>query len=127
MPFKPTSSNEHRALAPPVILIISIIAVTARLPKPLSNRQHTPNPSTQSSSYSTNPYILLFRTVNGQDYYAFREDHPSILSDYPISFRGCYGCGETSHWQFKVDCKLASNSTAKAISDYSSVIGRRGE
>ena len=72
-------------------------------------KQHT----SSNDNPNSNPYNLPFKILQDGLSYAYRHDDPSVLSDYPITFRGCYGCGETSHWRFKQDCKLATDKEAK--------------
>ena len=45
--------------------------------------------------------------------YPYNPEEPHILSDYPIGFRGCYGCGDPNHWKFRTDCPLHNDPTAR--------------
>ena len=45
--------------------------------------------------------------------YPYNPQEPHILSDYPIGFRGCYGCGNPNHWKFRTECPLRNDPTAR--------------
>ena len=45
--------------------------------------------------------------------YPYNPQEPHILSDYPIGFRGCYGCGDPNHWKFRTECPLRNDPTAR--------------
>jgi hypothetical protein len=45
--------------------------------------------------------------------YPYRADDPSVISDFPLGFRGCYGCKDTTHWKFKEDCPMNKDNLSK--------------
>ncbi len=36
--------------------------------------------------------------------YPYRPEEPEKVSDYPVGFRGCFGCGDPNHFRFKEEC-----------------------
>ena len=80
------------------------------LPTPTNPQyQSTPAPPDNNMSKPKPPTVIK---ADGLEY-PYNPQNPSQISDYPISFRGCYGCGQPTHFRFKEDCPLRQDRSAK--------------
>ena len=73
----------------------------------------TSAPSTPPQNSRTSIQSLPHRQGQDGRMYPFHPQEPSVLSDYPLGFRGCYGCGDPGHWRFRTECPLRDNADAR--------------
>ncbi len=74
------------------------------MPSPSSSHQQHHNPSQQQTGQ---------RQGTDSHMYPFWLDDPNTISDYPVGFRGCFGCSQQDHWQFKEYCPLHQDKDAQ--------------
>jgi hypothetical protein len=78
----------------------------------LSQAETTLQHYSPSNSAGINTNIPTVTLNDGQSYPCDPQD-PSIISDFPITFRGCYCCGQTDHHQFRDVCPLRNDPGAR--------------
>ena len=60
-----------------------------------------------------NPYNLPFKVMADGLRYPYRADEPSVISEFALGFKGCYGCRATTHWKFREECPMSKDAASK--------------